>query len=341
VKASHDIKNCGATIRNDDFRGRKKMKTSIKMTLAAVALGLTGVANAAKITSWDYTNEAGFLDPVSAGAIAIDKTGFQSAGSTILGSDTWTGLDWGTPVVPADGNSSLEILTPVTGTIITDGDFEDGTDITHNNFRITNASEAALTNAKILDGLALNAASWNVAPDPGLPALLGGLAPELLISFEFLETPNNGGADSTCEDGSAPGTDPLLPNFGCDDFFIIEPIAGVDIIVDDGGDLDPSNDFLQFTTTFDLIDLGFPAAVAASLDLITKYEVVTRLTGLSINTLFCGTQAVPCLGFSTEELKVNTLQASFAIRAVPAPASLAFLGLGLFALGMNARRKRA
>lgn len=314
------------------------MKTSIKTTLAAVALGMASVANASMITQWSYLNEAGFMDP-SPGT--VNTTGFQSAGSTILSEDTYTGLNWGTPVVPAEGNSSLEIDTPISGSITTvevgdsleDSDFEDGTDITHNNYRISGAS---LETATILDGLQLVATAWDAAAPIGL---IGGLAPELEIGFEFLETSNQP-QNGICVDGSVAGTDPNLPDFGCDDFFIIYPIPGVTITVNDLGDADPTNDYVEFKNTFDLIDLGFPAALAASLDLITKYEVVTRLTGLSINTLFCGTQSIPCIGFRTEELATNVLQASFAIRAVPAPASLAFLGMGIVALALNARRKR-
>lgn len=325
------------------------MKTSIKATVAAIALGVSGLTNAAMITQWGYVNEAGFTDPSPASVV---KSGFQSAGSTILSADTWKKLSWGTAVNPVDGNSFLEIDTPITGTITTatgalvDGDFEQGTDIRHNNYRISGAS---LDNAKILDGLKLTAQAWNVVPAAPI-ALIEGLAPELEISFEFLETPNSpagiiGGVPQggICIDGSVAGTDPNAPDFGCDDYFIISPIAGVTITINDLGDADPSNDYIEFKNTFDLVDLGFPAALAASLDLVTKYEVTTRLTGLAINTLYCGSQSTPCLGFRTEELASNLLEASFAIRAVlvPAPASLALLGLGLFGLAMNARRKNS
>lgn len=318
------------------------MKVVNKLVLSALALGFASVSNAGMITEWSYVNEAGFTMAETAG---VNKSGFVDADDSILTQDTWTKLSWG-QALTADGQSSLEIDSPISGTITTvelngsleDSDFEDGTDITHNNYRIGGSRDNYLTGATILDGLKLNASAWDVAFD-----LSGveGIAPELEISFDFLETPNR--PNGQCVDGSTPGTDidNTDPNekFGCDDYFIIKPIPGLDLIIDDMGDADPTNDFIQFTTVFDLIDLGFPQALANALDLVTKYEVVTRLTGLTLTTDFCGEQAAPCVGFATEELEKNVLQASFAIRAVPAPAGIAFLSLGLLALGLNARRK--
>jgi hypothetical protein len=320
------------------------MKIVNKVILSAIALGCSSVVNAGMITEWSYVNEAGFTiaDPG-----AVSKSGFVDAGDSILTEDTWKKLSWG-DALTADGKSSLEIETPVTGTIVTAGvgqtleesDFADGTDITHNNFRIGGLSVNHLTGATLLDGLKLTASAWDVLGD-----LSGveGVAPELEISFDFLETPNRPAGQ--CVDGSTPGTDSdnLFPDekFGCDDYFILNPLAGIDLIVDDNGDADPTNDYIQFTTVFNLLDLGFPEAVAAALGLVTKYEVVTRLTGLTVTTEFCGDQNAPCVGFATEELEKNVLQASFAIRAVPAPAGIAILGLGLLGLALNSRKRRS
>jgi hypothetical protein len=320
------------------------MKILNKIALSVALLGATSIANAGMITQWNYINEAGFT---AAEPNAVTKSGFVSAGSSILTQDTWKKLSWGQALSPA-GKSSLTVDSPVTGSINTvnvgqsliDSDFQQGTNLTHNNYNLGGPRSEALTGATLLDGLKLSAANWDVPFDL---SGIEGLAPELTIKFDFLETPNR--PAGKCVDGSTPGTDvnDVDPNekFGCDDYFILDPLSGLNVTLNDRGDLDPTNDFVEFTTSFDLIDLGFPKAIAQSLQLVTKYEVVTRLTGLTVTTVFCGNQAAPCLGFATEELKQNVLFASFAVRAVPAPAGLAFLGLALLGLGINARRKKA
>ncbi|GEM_PF-1841854 len=322
------------------------MKNFTRCTLATLVLSTSVIganANAAIVTSWNYLNEAGFIDAVPSEVIESD---FQA--QNVLSQDTHRTLTWGDPEVPADGPSKLTVEEGQGGVIDTvdantplmDSDFKSGTTVTHNNYRVGGAD--LLESAILLDGLRLSIASWDLA----LPVPPDSSSIEIAIGFEFLETPNRPNGDGTlggtCVDGSAAGTDidNVDPNegFGCDDYFILQPIPGVTFTFNDGGDLDPSNDYVEFIVGVDLNPL-LPAGFAAANNLQTQYEVVTRLTGLTVTTDYCGSQAVPCVGFATEELKDNDLFAEFAVRAVPEPETLAIFGLGLLGLGYSARRR--
>lgn len=312
------------------------MKNTILAVSGALAL-LSGVANAAIITTWDYKNEAGFADAVTPGS--VQKTQFQA--QDVLNQDTYKKLSWGDSI---DGQptSSLVVNSPKSGSLTTveledtlqDSDFVEGTDMTHNNYRIGGPSSNYLKSATLLDGLRLTATGWDAGtPFPALP----GNSIQIGLGFDFIETPNR--PDSgICVDGNTAGTDfdNVDPNegAGCDDYFILQPNPDLAFTID------ALNEVVEFKIVVDLLNYGFPPALAASADLNTVYEVTTRLTGLTIVNDFCGNQSTPCVGFATKELEENTLLAEFAVQAVPEPASIAIFGLGLFGLGMVARKKR-
>lgn len=296
----------------------------------------TNMAHAGKVTQWSYENQAGFI---FATPDAVTESDFQAA--DVLSIDTYKKLSWG-DAITSNGQSQLIVNSPITGSITTvdsldtlqDSDFEDGTDVIHNNYRI--GGGGWLTSAVLLDGLRLNIDAWDI-PVP-VPASSDTTALEIAIAFDFIETPNRpdgeGTLGGTCADGSAAGTDidDLDPQegFGCDDYFILQPIPGIDFAVINGGDdLDPTNDYVEFGVVFDLIDFGMDPLFAQVMELETKYEVTTRLTGLTISTDFCGDQTAPCVGFSTKELESNQLLASFAVQAVPEPLVVLLFGSGL------------
>lgn len=320
------------------------MKKLFAKGLIAAGLIAASSAHAAVITEWSYVNEAGFLD---VDPVEVSKLDFQAA--NVLSQDTYKKLEWGVALDGIDERSSLSvdspqssddngnIMTVGTNATLTDSDFAVGTGLTHNNYPVGGISDKWLKSATLLDGIQLSAAAWNL---PGVPSGIMGSGPELQIAFDFYET-KNAPQSGVCPDGSIPGTDINAADFGCDDYFILNSdFAGglSDLVVD------PVNDTLFFSVVFDLLD-GAPQAFvdfANDNDLITKYEITTKLTGFEVTTDFCGDDGVPpCLALKTEENAVNQLTAGFAIRAVPEPAAIAVLGLGLLGLASVRRRRNS
>ena len=107
-----------------------------------------------------------------------------------------TDLSWGTPAAgtgSGDPQSAMNIDSPVNGTMMTDdSSWAQGTSITHENWVIVGES---LTQASVLDGLALIPTAWvGQGDDTAYDALLTDSQPyfapqlELVLTFSKHQT---------------------------------------------------------------------------------------------------------------------------------------------------------
>lgn len=302
------------------------MKNKLKFAAAILAASLTTAASAGVVTEWSYDNQAGFLqlgaafdEGYGAGVTASGDSSTGSGGNVLSSGALPTDLSWGNPAWPNTQQSSLNIESAVLGNITTGGwAWEDGTDITHNNFVITGNS---LVNGRVLDGLTLTPSSWSGAGDPTVNSPF--TAPELSFGINFYETPNGA---NPCANGEANYSGDNVN--GCGDIFEITGLDDLGITPVIGPD------FVEFTVPF------FLSTGDSAWDSV-EYFITTRLSGLTLlpDGYECQ-DTTSCFGFVTKEKTSNVLQAQFKITTVPEPTAIALFGLGLLATGFAGRRKR-
>lgn len=266
------------------------MKRTWRFLAAALTAGALsiGTAHAVMIAQWEYTNEAGWSSWTGAGTI----TPSGDSGDILNLPST---LSWG-----PNNSSSLIANSPVSGTVITNGDFQPGVPLTHVNFPI--ALGTSLTGAVLTDILRLR---------PIVPSIpMDFDAPTLEFSISFLETPNEGGAGGVCAAGGTAGVGPDAA--GCRDIFVLN----------NPGELgEGSFVFDGFLYTVEITAEGLGplsdeacAAVGAASGCIgfltPENEISTMATFFRISAV-----------------------------AIPEPGLLGLLGIGLGALGFTRRRK--
>jgi hypothetical protein len=311
------------------------MKNKFKLASTLLALTMASSASASIVTSWEYVNQAGFLNNYTGkpGSHPVTGSGDSSGGGTNIldtngdfvvdGNDSalFTELRWGEPHA-AQGNgeqSGLVIDSPVeddTGSLITGAGFVSGTDIIHENNVISSGTGSLLT-AQVLDGLTLTPKTWS-GIDYGNDTIY---APQLSFGINFYETPNNA---NPC---AFPDTDNTGVNAnGCGDIFEITGLGDIPIVPVFGPD------FVQFTVPFFVNTNGWDQV----------YYLTTKLSGLTIlSAPDYECQSGPsCFGFVTKEKTKNTLAAEFKVR-VPEPGTIGLFGLALIGTAFAGRRKRS
>jgi hypothetical protein len=322
----------------------KKLNTVI----AAMTLAVMGSANAGQITSWNYINEAGFTSFEQTSGGTVSGSG-DATPNGLLGVPANTDLTWGEGLTSGatvinggvDGiQSSFQSVSPVNGTVDTNGGLVQGTDLFHNNW-VVGQGDGLLTGATFLDGLQLIPTEMDGVPYVG-PAFVID-APNLGFDISFLETNNgidydlSGGltVDSAVLDNTLVCPDGTLNGVGVN----ISGCADIFAITSDTTDFEVIDGNIVYSGSFEL-DLGMGTYL---------YTITTVLSGLELVTdagcVAIGLEA-GCFGFLTMEETANQLVAEFRIDSVlvpvevSAPASVAILGLGLIGLGGLARRKQ-
>ncbi|GLX78188.1 hypothetical protein tinsulaeT_15280 [Thalassotalea insulae] len=328
------------------------MNSKLKVCASILAASIiSSTATAGVVTEWSYSNQAGFLnwagthdsygenswtdDDVAAsgdstgGDANVLDTNFDGV---VDGNDVSlaTTLEWGTPAFDGNGQkSSLVIDSPVNDNLTTnDWEWAQGTNVNHNNYKI---NDDELTNATLLDGLALTPASWEAFGDDENVLLDNApyFAPQLAFGINFYETDNNA---AQCPDGFANGEGSNVN--GCGDIFQVTGLEHLQLPIVVG------DDFLEFTVPFVLMGADHQPLEGWG---DTVYLVTTRISGLKTlesDECFNDNVSTSCpYGFVTVEEDDNVLAAEFKIRTVPEPSTLAIFGLGIVGFSLLRRKK--
>lgn len=293
-----------------------KMSTLFKQLAVGVGFStvLVGSAMAGTlITSFDYTQEFEFVDPIT--PASVNKEGTTSGIDDVNG---YTKLSWGTESNTFDKISSLVInagadtTTPTgnlsQGSVTTATDinaigFELGPKITHNNFVITGSS---LTSATAQDSVILTPFGGGADQTQGIT-----------FGVLFEETPN---AQNPCSSGA-------VNAFGCGDIFVLSGgLLGIPTIVNNGE--------LAF-----LIDSFVRDGYLYQVFLNTVSGALGQLSDVA-----CAEAGADsgCIGFTTFENESNSFQLQFGILStehIPEPATLGLLAGSLLLMGLVRRKK--
>jgi len=272
--------------------------------------------SATLITSFDYTQEFEFVEPIA--PAGVTKEGSTDTVADING---FTKLSWGSASNPTNQVSSLVINPEALDSTTPSGDLTQGnvtvsTDInalpfalgpvlTHNNFVITGQS---------LDSAA--------AEDYVVLSPFGGGADQVQeITFGVLfEETTNSLSGAACPSGAENA-------LGCGDIFVLSGgLLGIPTIVNGGELAFLIDSFVRDGYVYDVF----------------LQESLGALGVLSDAACTAAGSPSGCIGFTTFEGESNSFQLQFAVlasEAIPEPATIALLAGSLLLMGVVRRKK--